>query len=309
MPLRILLSICYNRKKRLFRFREVLVMEPKPKSPIRRFFRLLTHNCIDHDMGKNAAALAYYLLFAMFPLLIFINNLVGLLDLDVGSITRAMSTVLPTNVVGLIRTYLFYISDKSSPILLSFSLIFTIYFPFRAVKGLMGDVRRAYRLGPPKKPFRYALRQLMFTLVFLLVIIVTLLLAILGQQVLSAFLEFITSMQLAPIAELILEVWQYLRFILAAAIMFITLGLLYGASQDTRQPISSILPGVLTAMTLWIVVSIVFSMYVESFDSFSIIYGTLGAVIVLMSWLYLSAMILILGAELNAALVTIRTES
>ena len=91
--------------------------------------------------------------------------------------------------------------------------------------------------------------------------------------------------------------------------MYAALGTLYVASLDKRQTIKDILPGIMAALTSWMIVSIGFSFYVENFADYSVIYGTLGAVIVLLMWLYMTAVILILGAELNAAILEVHSET
>ena len=85
--------------------------------------------------------------------------------------------------------------------------------------------------------------------------------------------------------------------------MFAVVGLLYAVAQVRKNRVRTIMPGVALAMISWLVVSIGFSAYVENFANYSVIYGTLGAVIVLLIWLYLTSFILILGAEFNAALL------
>lgn len=270
---------------------------------MKKTFRLLAANLLNHDVGKSAAALAYYLLFALFPLMIFVSNLLGMLNLNVESVVRAMHTFLPTAVVELLGAYLDYVSDNSSQVLLWFSLVFTLWFPLQAVRGLMDDVRLAYGLGKPKRPVFYALRQVMFTLVFLLLVILTLLLSIMGQRVVEAITAWIPALQTL---SSLLTLWQYLRFVLAAAIMFGALALLYASAQDQPQKASAILPGVAVAIVGWLAGSIGFSFYVENFASYSVIYGTLGAVIVLLSWLFITATMLIFGSEFNAALRSAR---
>lgn len=265
-------------------------------------------NVVDHEVGKSAAALTYYLLFAMFPLLIFISNLLGLLDLNVQSITAALLPVLPDDVVYLMEAYLEHITANSSPVLLGFSVFFSVWFPMRAVKGLMDDVRLAYQLGKPEKPVRYAIRQFAFTVVFLILIVLLFLLAILGRRFVSTVTDWLGLDQLIQIPAGLLNLWQYLRFVLLAAIMFAVLGMLYGAAQDRRQGAKAIMPGALLAMASWLAVSIGFSVYVENFSNYSLIYGTLGAVIVLLIWLYMTSFVLILGAEFNAALSAVRSQ-
>ena len=268
--------------------------------------RLLVRNFFDHGVAKNAAALAYYLLFALFPLLIFISNLLGLLDLNVTAIMQSLQRVMPSDVVGLIETYLNYVSHTSSHTLMWFSLVFTIWFPMRAVNGLMGDVRQAYRLGKPQHPVSYRIRQLIYTVVLLLVIGLTLLFSTLGEHVLS-YIKSVLPENTLRISDYLLNIWQYLRFIPVSLLMFAALGTLYSTALDKRPPRKAIMPGIITALISWMVVSIGFSFYVENFANYSVIYGTLGAVVVLLMWLYMTSAILILGAELNAALLTVRS--
>lgn len=270
--------------------------------------RLLGKNILAHDVGKNAAALAYYLLFALFPLLIFVSNLLGLLDLNVTAIIQTLQQFLPKDIVEIIETYLDHVSHTSSHALLWFALVFSIWFPMRATKGLMNDVRLAYHLEKPAGALAYTLRQLLYTIMLLLVIGLTLLLSTLGKQILGAVNSLIPE-GMVQIPQTLLSLWQYLRFVPVGLLMFAALGTLYAASLDSRPPLKSILPGIITALISWMLVSAGFSFYVENFANYSVIYGALGAVIVLLMWLYITAVILIVGAELNAALQAVRSEA
>lgn len=282
--------------------------KPLQTRMFRKTIRNSIQNAANHDIGKSAAALTYYLLFALFPLLIFVSNLLGLLDLNVDAITRTLLPVMPDDVVHLLEAYLSHINDNSSQVLFWFSLVFTVWFPMRAVKGLMDDVRLAYQLEKPCKPVWYAIRQFLFTIVFLVFIVVLFVLAILGRRFITTVTAWLGLEQLLKIPSALLNLWQYFRFVLLASLMFAVLGLLYATAQDRRQGIKTILPGVLLAMVSWLLVSIGFSVYVERFANYSVIYGTLGAVIVLLVWLFLTSFILIFGAEFNAALFAIREE-
>ena len=278
-------------------------VNPPAESRLKQTVLLLIRNYSQHNVGKNAAALAYYLLFAIFPLLIFASNLLGLLKLDVYAITQTLSNFLPKDIVGLIESYLDYISHTSGHLLLWFSLVFSIWFPMRAVKGLMDDVRLAHHLSKPPNSLKYRLRQLIYTVVFLVVIILTLALSTLGEHVLG-YIGRLLPEYTPRISGFIPDFWQYLRFIPMALLMFAALGALYALSMDKRPPIKQILPGIIAALISWMVVSIGFSFYVENFAHYSLIYGTMGAMIVLLMWLYMTALVLILGAELNSVLQT-----
>lgn len=278
---------------------------PNKKPVLKNTLRLVATNYFAHRVGENAAALAYYLLFAIFPLLIFLSNLLGLLELNVSSLTQTLQEFLPRDIVELVETYLDHVSGSSSRVLLGFSLVFSIWFPMRAVQGLMRDVRRAYGEARPQHPIAYTLRQLAYTVVFLVVIMLTLLLTTMGKRVIE-YIDTLLPAGTLSISDYLLSIWQYLRFFLMALLMSLGIGALYAISLDKRQPIKTLLPGIFTALFSWLAVSIGFSFYTENFNNFSVIYGTLGAVILLLTWLYVSAAILILGAELNAALQTVR---
>ena len=259
-------------------------------------------NTVEHEIGKSAAALTYYLLFAMFPILVFINSLLGMLNWNVTAVSNVLLPVLPREVVSMLEAYLTYIRGESSSVLLWFSLAFSGWFPLRAVRSLTNDVRLAYQLGKPANPVGYALRQMVFTLVFLVIVTLTLLLCVLGGRFLSAAAGWLKLGQRLRIPASGLNLWQYFRFLLLGALMFLILVLLYTVAQDKRPPIRTLLPGITLSLVSWLVISMGFSLYVENFGKYSIIYGALGTVIVLLIWLYMTSFLLILGAEFNAAL-------
>ena len=259
-------------------------------------------NTAEHKIGKSAAALTYYLLFAMFPILIFINNLLGTLHWNATAISNTLMPVLPREVISMLDAYLTYIHEESSPVLFWFSLAFSFWFPLRAARSLMDDVRLAYHLGKPANPLLYTLRQIVFTLFFLVIILLTLVLSVLGRRFLSTVAGMIKLGQVLKMPAFLLNLWQYFRFLLLGALMFLILVMLYTVAQDRRTSIRSLLPGITLSLVSWLVISIGFSVYVENFGKYSMIYGALGTVIVVLIWLYMTSFLLILGAEFNAAL-------
>ena len=280
----------------------------KIRPAITQVIQRTAKNLAFHGAGKSAAALAYYFLFAMFPLLIFISNLLGLLQLNIDALIHTVQAFIPKNVIELLVAYLDHVSQTSSHTLLWFSLVFTIWFPLRAIRGLTKDVRKAYGLQRSDKPLRQELRQLVFTIVFLLLIVAVLLLSVFGQRVIAAILRWIPTLRSLSESKAVLTLWQYLRFVIAAGIMFIAVSLLHFSAQDERKPLKQFFPGVAASLVGWLSASIGFSFYVENVGRYSVIYGALGTVVVLLIWLYLTAFMLILGAEFNAVLIQRRSK-
>ena len=265
-----------------------------------RFITQLVRRYFVHDVGRQGAALAYYLLFMLFPFLIFLSSLLGLLELDVSSISRSLAALLPASVLEVVEAYLYYVGQTSSRAMLWFGLVFSIYFPMRAADCLMMAVRRAYHLPQPKNQILYMMKVLLYTVFLLTTIALTLALATVGR----AALEFISRFAVLP--EAFVDLWSDMRFLVLGGVMFAAVGLLYAAAQDARQPARNVVPGALVALLGWMVVSMAFSFYVENFANCSLIYGALGTVIVLMMWLNLTAAVLILGAEVNGVLLVMR---
>ena len=125
-----------------------------PRTAVGRLAADMLRRYYTHDVARDSAALTYYLLFAIFPLLIFISALLGLLDLDIAYITSVLKPLLPADVLGVVQSYLEYVSANQSRQLLWFSLVFSIWFPMRATGCLMHSLRKAFGQPTPESMWR-----------------------------------------------------------------------------------------------------------------------------------------------------------
>ena len=274
-------------------------MNDRKKFPRTGFGRLaadMVQRYYAHDVARDSAALTYYLLFAIFPLLIFISTLLGLLELDIAYITSVLEPLFPADVLNVVRSYLEYVSANPSRQLLWFSLVFSIWFPMRASGCLMHSLRKAFGRSAPESLWRSQLRILLFTVWLIVVIAVTLGLVVVGRTVLEFVGRFVS------VTEAFITAWSSLRFVVLALVMVVTLVLLYMLSQGQRRPLREVLPGVASSLAAWMVLSMAFSYYVEHVGQYSVLYGSIATVIVVLLWLYMSGQVLILGAEFSAAL-------
>ena len=261
---------------------------------LRRYF--------DHSVARDSAALTYYLLFALFPLLIFLSNLVGMMSLDISQFLASLHAIMPQEALDIIEQYLIYVSRDSSRQLLWFSLVFSIYFPYRAASALMGSVRKAYGVEAPPHFLRYQLKLLLYTLCLIVIIILSIALTVVGGRVLNFVQGYIA------LSDGFIRLWSSLRFAVLGGIVFFPIALMYGLAQESHT-MSRIWPGAAASLAMWLALSYLFSYYVENIARYSVIYGTLGAVVVLLLWLYLAAMMLIMGAEFNSVLMALRDQS
>ena len=184
---------------------------------------------------------------------------------------------------------------------LVFGLVFSIYFPMRATNALMRSVRTAYHLGPA-----HGVVQILKTLLYTVLLIAAIALTLVLMSVSDRLLAYCVANFGLPV--FIAELWAKLRFPLTAVVGYFALFLLYALAQDGRQPWRNIWPGTLAALAAWMSLSWLYAWYVEHIAHYSLLYGSIGTVIVLLIWLNLSATTLIMGAELNGTLMSLRKE-
>ena len=279
-----------------------LYLPPLPRNRFLRFLYLMVQRYLRHNVGIHSAALAFYLLFTIFPLLIFISALLGLLHLDVAGILLALGELVPRAVVDFVEVYLTYVRDNSSLQLMLFGLFFSIYFPMRATNSLMRSVRIAYHLGPPRAALTHLIKTLLYTVLLMATIALTLVLMTVSDRLLAYGVEYLR------LPLFVAELWARLRFPTIAVVGYFALFFLYALAQDARQPWRNIWPGTLAALGAWLAFSWLYAWYVENVAHYSLLYGSIGAVIVLLIWLNVSAMTLIMGAECNGTLMSLRKD-
>ena len=254
-----------------------------------------------HDVARDGAALTYYLLFAIFPLLIFISTLVGLMNLDIEELMSTVSHILPDQVAGIMRSYLEYVSTSPSRQLLVFSLIFSVWFPMRATSCLMHSVRKAYGVSRPASMIGGTLRNFFFTLWLIVAIAASIVLTTVGHRALAFAAKFVR------LSDSFIDLWGSLRFVLLGVVMLLVLVPLNMVAQGRRCPLWEVVPGVLLSMAAWLALSLAFSYYVEQVAHYSELYGSIATIVVVLLWLYMTGQVLIMGAEYNGARLAYRS--
>lgn len=274
-----------------------------PKHPVFRCLYLLARRYSRHRVATQSAALVFYLLFMLFPFLIFVSALLGLLQLDVAAVLRDLGEFLPREILEVAEVYLVHVEETSNVQLLLFGLTFSVYFPMRSTNSLMRSVRTAYHLGAPRSMVRHWIKTLLYTVLLIAVIALTLVLLTVSNHAAEFAVE---RFHLPPLAA---RLWKTLRFPLVGISCCAALVLLYAMAQDTRQPWRNLWPGTVAALAGWMLLSVLYSWYAANVAQYSTLYGSIGAVIVLLVWLNMSAMMLIMGAELNGTLMSLRKDS
>ncbi|WP_283123408.1 YihY/virulence factor BrkB family protein [Anaerotignum lactatifermentans] len=247
----------------------------------------------DNKVGRNAAAMTYYLLFAMFPFFIFVTSLLGLLHLPTLTLDGQITRFLPEDVVAFLNLAIEHITKSSNNALLTFGLVFSVWFPLRAVSNLMEAINDIYG---EEKSGSHSIRTAILTALTIVLTPAMLLLLLLGERVLGFVGEYI------PISAEFIIGWSRMRFVPMAAALLFMLSAVYFFSPSKIQKARYILPGAVLSMGVWMLFSLIFSYYVDHMGRYSIIYGSIGVIIALLVWMDWSMIAMLMGAVFNVAL-------
>lgn len=248
----------------------------------------------EDNVFGGAAELAYYFLLALFPMLIFLTSLVGFLPGLQANILSALGKVAPADAMRLINDTLTDIISHRSGGLISFGVLGTLWASSSGVESLMGTLNVAFESKERRSFFKVRLIAIALTVGLALLVIGGAALVMFGHKLsdwISNLLELGTALAI---------VGSIAGYIIGLTLLFLGLQLLYYFGPDTKQEWKWITPGAIFAVGAILVESYLFSVYLRIAPSNSATYGSLGAVITLMLWLYLIGLALLLGGEINS---------
>lgn len=260
---------------------------------------------LDDDCPGLAGQLAYFTLFSLFPFLLFLVALAGLVIDDPESVLRTlterMQGLLPRDAVGLLADYIDRTLRDASSSVLFFGILATLWSGWAAADAMIKAINRAYELQETRAWWKLWGISLLMILGFMLVI-ATLALVVFGPEV-GGYVQRLTGLP-----DAFLALWGILRWALAFLAVTLAHNLLYYLAPNARIPFKWITPGGFTATVLILVSSAALNLYVVNFARYNQIYGQVGAIIVLMVWLYSTGLMVLIGAEMNAVLTRMAEE-
>lgn len=249
-------------------------------------------------VGQSAAELAYYLLFSLFPLLIFLNAALSTLNFSPQALLDQLNIVLPQEVVTLFTEYMAYIGGLQSDVLLYAGLVLTLYMLFRAVNSLTGSLLTVYQIQ--RSGFLHYLAVLVFCLLLMLAVFVFLFVLIISGSLLSNLGRYLY------IPSWFIQLWDMLRLFLVPLCMLLMLSSFYYMVGRGQYRFRESLPGAVFSLVIWIAATMAFSYYVANMGNYSLLYGSLSTIMVLMLWLWITGVVLILGGVFNHVLIQVR---
>lgn len=269
-----------------------------------RVARLALADFMADDMPTYSAALAYRVLMSLFPFLIFLTTLLGFLGVPqlFEWLREQAAYVLPAEAMRLVNTVL---SELQTPQggLMSVSVALAIWSASAAVMEMMTALNVAYDVAERRPTWKRMLLAIVYTLALAAMLGLAAGLMLIGPAVLEWGGRYI------GLDSLFVAIWTWLRWPLAAILLMIVVAIVYYAAPNLKQRFRVASAGSVLAVVIWVAMSLAFAFYAQNFGNYNKTYGSMGAVIVLLLYFFLSAAVLLFGAEVNAVISRERGES
>jgi membrane protein len=262
-----------------------------------QLLKRLYHEMDDDDVLTRSAALAYYFILALVPMIFFLTAILGFFarshDLQ-SDLLHYTSRLMPGDTYRLIRKSLQEITQNSSGFKLALGLMLALWSGSGGISSIMDALNRCYGINELRPWWKRRLAAVGLTIAISALTIVALLIILYGGNI----VDFIGSY--VGLSAAAVMIWHFAQWPIALLFVVTSFALLYYWGPDSKQTWQWITPGSLVGVLVWIGVSMMFRVYLHYFNTYSKTYGALGAVIVLLFWLYISGFAILLGGEINS---------
>jgi len=262
------------------------------------------HETMEDDLLGRAAQLAFYVLLALFPALLFLTAMLGLFPLRpiIPELLSRMRYVLPADALSLLGKYLEQVVAGSGSGILSLGLLGALWASSSGLTALMETLNVAYDVEETRPFWKVRLIAIAMTVGLAGFIILSTILVLSGERIGQWVADW------AGLGQAFASAWAMFQWPVALGLMLVAISIIYYVAPNVRQDWRWVTPGSVFAVALWLAVSLGFKAYVEHFGDYNAAYGSLAGIIVLMLWLYWGGVALLIGAEMNSEIVAAATE-
>ncbi|NLO47330.1 MAG: YihY/virulence factor BrkB family protein [Clostridiales bacterium] len=257
-----------------------------------RFIKQLAHIYLKKKVPRAAAELSYCLTLSIFPLLICLNAMLGSLNLSEAEILNYGQGIIPATTLKIISDYVKYVNVNFSPAMLlgALMLVFTSSSAaFRSIMGIMSEIQGRHRY----KGFWPTVFSVVYSLIFLAAIYLSLVVIVTGNWFIRLASEHMGLSRLGG------HIWSWLRFALLFVILLVIIYGIYRLSAPREKPGNPRILGAFIASVALVGVSMFFSWTIELSTQYSLVYGSIASIIILMIWFFICGIILIMGDVIN----------
>jgi membrane protein len=263
-------------------------------STMHKYINQLIFRYKDDDITGMSAQITYYLILAFFPFLIFLINLLSFTNLSSELLITGIHKFIPDEIGNLVKNIVVQTLQNKSKTLLSLGMLGSLWATSKGIFAIMRGLNKAYDVDESRKFIKLNLVAFLSTIGVIAMIMISMIMIVLGEIIGIYIFSLLGAMDLFNI------VWAVSRYCIPTILMFATFSLIYKYVPNKKLKSRNIRVGAIFATIGWIMTSFLFSFYVNNFGNYEKVYGSLGGMIVLISWLYLSTLIILIGGELNA---------
>lgn len=269
------------------------------------FFDKLLYRLKENDITSYGAGLAFFLILSIFPFLIALINIVNFLDIiNVDNILNLMQ-YFPNSVKEIVKNFFIELNITSSTELLSISVLAGLFSASSAINKLIKFINNSYGFEDNRNFFFNRVLAIIFTLLFIFMILLLIVSQVFGKII---FYKFISIFQIDY--KIIYFLWIIANSLIPLIYLFLTFSAVYRFApcppKNDKIKYKTVIPGSLFSTFAVIIATVIFAFYVNNFGKYSITYGSLGGIIVFLIWLFLLSTLILIGAEINIVLYSIK---
>lgn len=254
-------------------------------------------------IGSNAAEMAFYIILSFFPFLIFTISIIGYIPIiHLNKFVISLQNIIPNTMFIFILELINSAIENRSISLLITSFLLTLWTSSRAIKSFIRNTNKSYNVKETRNFIKIYITSLFFTIALLVLIFSSIIFLIYGQKI--GYILF----RIIGLNNLFITVWNIIRYIVAISTIIFMVISLYKYTPNKKLTIKETIPGAIIAAFSWVLISFIYSYYVNHYSNYEVIYGSIGGIIVLITWIYLSAYTLFIGLEVNIRLYFMRNK-
>ena len=251
----------------------------------------------DNRLTGYSAQLAYYFFLSLFPSLLFLTTMLAFLPIHhrTHMVMGILARALPAQALTLVKGTFEGILHHQHSGLLSFSVLFALYSTSNAITAITSGLNQTYNVSEDRPYWRVLLMSVLLALALAVILTVGFAIVFFGPLAATLIAQHF-GMQLLPVTL------ELIRWPIAVLAIVLATAMIYYFTPNVRQSWRWLTPGSVFAVIGWISTSLLFAFYVNNFGSYNKTYGSIGAVIVLLTWMYLGGLVLLVGGQINAVL-------
>ncbi|MDH5575794.1 MAG: YihY/virulence factor BrkB family protein [Nitrospirota bacterium] len=251
-----------------------------------------------HDILGRAAQLGFYFLLALFPALLGLTALVGMLPIEpiLPRLMGYLQKVLPGESLSLVEDYLHQIAPETGSGMFSLSMLGALVAASWGTMAIIDTLNTVYNVKESRALWKAGVTAVLLTIGAAAFVIVSMTLILIGESLSQWIADAV------GLSELFTFGWAILQWPMTFLFMLLAMNLIYYWAPNIKHEWQWVTPGSVFAVVFWIIVSLAFKFYAENLMNYNLVYGSITGVIILMMWLYFSGLVILIGGELNAVL-------